>query len=170
MDVQPAVSEYLSTISFLQAWQATHPSARGRSFFGRRPAVHNGFLKSYLANGFSERIVNKVLDVVRSNDWPHTQVRSTTSSASRCLTSFDFEAGQACLQSACHSLWHVVRHSTNPKKSHSFESFSSSRFMSNVFHTHLFPLLSVNSAALRLYKYQDDFARSSFQVDFYRRP
>ncbi|BDA50387.1 probable lipase at C-terminar half [Coccomyxa sp. Obi] len=61
----------------LQAWQATHPSARGRSFLGRRPAVHNGFLKSYLANGFNERIVSKVLDVVRSNDWPSTQVYLT---------------------------------------------------------------------------------------------
>lgn len=66
----------------VQAWQAAHPSFCGRGggggggSFRRRPAVHNGFLKSYIANGFNERIVSKVVDVVRSHDWPTTQVLS----------------------------------------------------------------------------------------------
>lgn len=57
----------------MQAWQTAYPPKRGSPLLGR-PAVHNGFLKSYLANGFKERIVEKVVDVVRSHGWADTQV------------------------------------------------------------------------------------------------
>lgn len=37
----------------MQTWMHEHPPRRGRGtfFYGSRPCVHNGFLRSWLANG-----------------------------------------------------------------------------------------------------------------------
>lgn len=47
-----------------QAWQASHPPKRGRHFLRSRPSVHNGFLKSYLANGLKEAILKRLLEII----------------------------------------------------------------------------------------------------------
>ncbi|KAK9907744.1 hypothetical protein WJX75_009081 [Coccomyxa subellipsoidea] len=61
----------------LQAWQVPHPPPRGNHFCGGRPAVHQGFLKSWTANGLGQRIVERVLDIVTSHEWACTKVYLT---------------------------------------------------------------------------------------------
>lgn len=58
----------------MQAWQVPHPPARGSHFCGGRPAVHQGFLKSWVANGLNQRIVARVEDIVTSHEWACTKV------------------------------------------------------------------------------------------------
>lgn len=62
-----------------QAWQVPHPPPRGNHFCGGRPAVHQGFLKSWTANGLGQRIVERVLDIVTSHEWACTKVGSFAS-------------------------------------------------------------------------------------------
>ena len=50
---------------FLQAWQAAHPPVRGRHWMGRRPRVHAGFLKSWLAGGLKDKVVARVLKAIQ---------------------------------------------------------------------------------------------------------
>ena len=49
----------------LQAWYATHPPARGEWWMGTRPFVHQGFLKSWVANGLNARIVERCVAAVK---------------------------------------------------------------------------------------------------------
>jgi hypothetical protein len=49
-----------------QAWRAVHPPPRG-SCWGR-PMVHEGFLKSWHANGLAERVVDRVCNILKSPD------------------------------------------------------------------------------------------------------
>ena len=48
-----------------QAWRIAHPPVRGQAWLGRRPLVHVGFLKSWLAGGLKLKVVNKVLEAVQ---------------------------------------------------------------------------------------------------------
>ena len=43
-----------------QAWQVTHPPKRGMLCNGTRPLVHRGFLASWTAKGFNERVVERL--------------------------------------------------------------------------------------------------------------
>ena len=52
----------------LQAWQAVHPPARGRSWTGQRPKVHAGFLKSWLAGSLKDKVITSVLKALQSCD------------------------------------------------------------------------------------------------------
>ncbi len=58
-----------------QAWQSAHPPARGSYFLRTRPAVHNGFLKSYLANGLKAEILERLLEIVACQTGPTTKVK-----------------------------------------------------------------------------------------------
>ena len=49
----------------LQAWYATHPPKRGHWWRGTRPFVHQGFLKSWVANGLNQRIVERIVLAVK---------------------------------------------------------------------------------------------------------
>ena len=48
----------------LQAWRVAHPPVRGHNFFFSWPLVHKGFLTSWLAGGFNEKVVNRTLEHV----------------------------------------------------------------------------------------------------------
>ena len=48
-----------------QAWYATHPPKRGEWWMGTRPYVHQGFLKSWVANGLNKRIVERCVLAVK---------------------------------------------------------------------------------------------------------
>ena len=50
----------------LQAWYATHPPKRGDWWKGTRPFVHQGFLKSWVANGLNQTIVKRMQDAVEA--------------------------------------------------------------------------------------------------------
>jgi hypothetical protein len=43
-----------------------HPPKRGR--FGARPLVHLGFNKSWTRNSLNVRVVNRVMEIIRSPD------------------------------------------------------------------------------------------------------
>ena len=49
----------------LQAWYAMHPPKRGDWWMGTRPFVHQGFLKSWVANGLNKRIVERCTMAVK---------------------------------------------------------------------------------------------------------
>jgi len=49
----------------LQAWYATHPPKRGDWWMGTRPFVHQGFLKSWTANGLNTNIVERCVVAVQ---------------------------------------------------------------------------------------------------------
>ena len=49
----------------LQAWYATHPPKRGKWWMGTRPFVHQGFLKSWTANGLNARLVERCVLAVK---------------------------------------------------------------------------------------------------------
>jgi hypothetical protein len=66
--------KFTSCIWLLQAWQVPHPPKRGSGFCNDRPAVHKGFLQSYTANGFNQRIVDRVAEIVATHEWPCTKV------------------------------------------------------------------------------------------------
>ena len=48
----------------LQAWRVTHPPARGHKFCGTRPLVHVGFMKSWLAGSFDQKVISRVMELV----------------------------------------------------------------------------------------------------------
>lgn len=73
----------------VQAWQVPHPPSAGnsaRAACASRPAVHQGFWKSWAANNLNERMVARVLDIISSNNWSFTKVRrqSTRLSEQSC--------------------------------------------------------------------------------------
>lgn len=39
-----------------QVWRAPHPPLRGSQLLGRRPLVHQGFLASWLCNGYDTKV------------------------------------------------------------------------------------------------------------------
>ena len=43
-----------------------HPPIRGHNCIFTRPLVHVGFLQSWLAGGFNEKVVNRVMGLVNS--------------------------------------------------------------------------------------------------------
>ena len=49
----------------LQAWYATHPPKRGNWWMATQPFVHQGFLKSWVANGLNARIVERCVMAVQ---------------------------------------------------------------------------------------------------------
>ncbi len=51
---------------FRQAWYAAHPPKRGNWWTGTRPFVHQGFLKSWFANGLNARIVERCIMAVKT--------------------------------------------------------------------------------------------------------
>ena len=48
----------------LQAWRAPHPPVRGVWWKMTRPLVHMGFLKSWVAGGLGEKVVQRVKELV----------------------------------------------------------------------------------------------------------
>ena len=50
----------------MQAWYATHPPSRGDWWRGTRPFVHQGFLKSWTANGLNATIVGRMRQAVEA--------------------------------------------------------------------------------------------------------
>ena len=52
--------------AFGQAWYAAHPPKRGKWWAGTRPFVHQGFLKSWVANGLNARIVERCIMAVKT--------------------------------------------------------------------------------------------------------
>ena len=50
----------------LQAWRVAHPPKRGLNCIFSRPLVHVGFLKSWLAGGFNDKVVSRVVEIVKS--------------------------------------------------------------------------------------------------------
>ena len=49
----------------MQAWRVAHPPVRGNPWLGRRPLVHVGFLKSWLAGGLNLKVITAVLNAVQ---------------------------------------------------------------------------------------------------------
>ncbi len=47
-----------------QMWRVPHPPARGSRMLSTRPYVHAGFLRSWTAQGFSDRLTARVRDIV----------------------------------------------------------------------------------------------------------
>ena len=64
----PAAARFTSacTTSILckQAWRTPYKAARGRRALGTRPYVHCGFLRSWTAQGFNQRLVARMRDIV----------------------------------------------------------------------------------------------------------
>eukprot|EP00884_Botryococcus_braunii_P001515 jgi/Botrbrau1/11364/Bobra.0038s0112.1 len=50
----------------LRAWQTIHPPSRGSII--RKPKVHEGFLKSWHANGLAERVVSRIMEILKAPD------------------------------------------------------------------------------------------------------
>ena len=50
----------------LQAWRVAHPPVRGHHWMFSRPLVHVGFLKSWLAGGFNEKVVGRIMELVHA--------------------------------------------------------------------------------------------------------
>ncbi|KAL0038251.1 hypothetical protein WJX79_010181 [Trebouxia sp. C0005] len=55
-----------NALSDLQAWRVAHPPARGHNWLFSRPLVHLGFLRSWLAGAFNDKVVNRTMEVVNS--------------------------------------------------------------------------------------------------------
>ncbi len=53
-----------------QFWLATHPPARGRGsrYIGTHPAVHTGFLCSWLCNGLDARVLQRIEEILQQGD------------------------------------------------------------------------------------------------------
>ena len=49
-----------------QAWYAPHPPKRGTAFTPTRPYVHQGFLKTWHANGLNVKVVSRVNEIVQA--------------------------------------------------------------------------------------------------------
>ncbi len=50
----------------LQAWRVAHPPLRGRTWCCSRPLVHVGFMKSWLAGNFNQKVIHRVMDLVHT--------------------------------------------------------------------------------------------------------
>ena len=50
----------------MQAWWTVHPPKRGRALALTRPFVHRGFLRSWVSNDLSERVVERVQQLVQA--------------------------------------------------------------------------------------------------------
>jgi len=59
-------ASFKNVLADLRAWYAAHPPLRGRPFMGTRPYVHQGFLRSWEANGLREKVVSRVNEIVSS--------------------------------------------------------------------------------------------------------
>ncbi|DBA92558.1 TPA: hypothetical protein ACH3X1_002782 [Trebouxia sp. C0004] len=55
-----------NALSDLQAWRVAHPPVRGHNWLFSRPLVHVGFLRSWLAGAFSDKVVNRTMEVVNT--------------------------------------------------------------------------------------------------------
>jgi hypothetical protein len=49
-----------------QAWRTPHPPKRGNPLLGTQPCVHQGFLKSWTANGLNRKVLERVEAVISS--------------------------------------------------------------------------------------------------------
>ena len=50
----------------VQAWYAPHPPRRGTAFTPTRPYVHQGFLKTWHANGLNVKVLSRVKEIVEA--------------------------------------------------------------------------------------------------------
>ena len=48
-----------------QAWQTIHPPRRGRGL--RRPKVHIGFHKSWIANDLDQKVKERVMEIIKDH-------------------------------------------------------------------------------------------------------
>ena len=48
---------------------------KGWRWLMRHPAVHNGFLKAWAANGLSNKVLDRVKELVESRDVPRASIR-----------------------------------------------------------------------------------------------
>ncbi len=54
------------SMPMVQAWRVAHPPVRGHNWMFSRPLVHVGFLQSWLAGAFNDKVVNRTMEVVNS--------------------------------------------------------------------------------------------------------
>lgn len=54
------------SMHMVQAWRVAHPPVRGHNWLFSRPLVHVGFLQSWLAGAFNDKVVNRTMEVVNS--------------------------------------------------------------------------------------------------------
>lgn len=59
-----AITVNAEKVVYPQAWRIPHPPVRGSSLMCTRPLVHHGFIKSWLAGGFNDKVLNHVMSVV----------------------------------------------------------------------------------------------------------
>lgn len=52
--------------TFVQAWRVPHLPLRGRTWCCSRPLVHAGFMKSWLAGKFNQKLIHRVMDLVHT--------------------------------------------------------------------------------------------------------
>jgi len=55
-----------NVLTDMRAWYSTHPPARGHWYLGTRPFVHQGFLRSWTADGLKDKVLRRVNEVVAS--------------------------------------------------------------------------------------------------------
>ncbi|KAK9814385.1 hypothetical protein WJX72_004954 [[Myrmecia] bisecta] len=58
-------SSITNALADLQAWRTVHPPQRGHYWLGTQPMVHAGFLKSFHVGGLNQKVVGRVVDVLR---------------------------------------------------------------------------------------------------------
>lgn len=52
----------------MQAWRVRHPPKRGQYLLGTQPLVHHGFLRSWLAGGLNEKVINHIVDIIMQSE------------------------------------------------------------------------------------------------------
>lgn len=50
----------------LQFWRVAHPPVRGHRLCGTQPLVHVGFMKSWQAGNFNQKVINRIMELVLS--------------------------------------------------------------------------------------------------------
>ncbi|KAK9817450.1 hypothetical protein WJX74_010198 [Apatococcus lobatus] len=60
-----------NALSDLQVWRSDHPPVRGSRMMWQRPVVHSGFLRCWLEDGLSQRVVQRVLALAAAWEADH---------------------------------------------------------------------------------------------------
>lgn len=80
----------------VQAWRVAHPPVRGQPWLFSQPLVHMGFLKSWLAGGLNEKVVNRILQLVQARPaQPHAKpLRIYVTGSPICCFTVTLDHGQ----------------------------------------------------------------------------